>query len=60
MINKNNLNNIIPAAIGIVIGWLIGYFIALNMLRQYEACSALIQENEMLRNIIMTQQESED
>ena len=57
---KNNLNNIIPAAIGIVIGWLIGYFIALNMLRQYEACSALIQENEMLRNIIMTQQEMED
>ena len=59
MIN-NNLNNIIPAAIGIVIGWVIGYFIALNMLRQYEACSALIQENEMLRNIIMTQQEMED
>ena len=57
---KNNLNNIIPAAIGIVIGWLIGYFISLNMLRQYEACSALIQENEMLRNIIMTQQEMED
>ena len=57
---KNNLNNIIPAAIGIVIGWLIGYFIALNMLSQYEACTALIQENEMLRNIIMTQQEMED
>jgi uncharacterized membrane-anchored protein YhcB (DUF1043 family) len=57
---KNNLNNIIPAAIGVVIGWIIGYFIALNMLRQYEACSALIQENEMLRNIIMTQQEMED
>lgn len=57
---KNNLNNIIPAAIGIVIGWLIGYFIALNMLRQYESCTALIQENEMLRNIIMTQQEMED
>jgi ABC-type lipoprotein release transport system permease subunit len=57
---KNNLNNIIPAAIGVVIGWIIGYFIALNMLRQYEACSALIQENEMLRNIIMTQQETED
>jgi len=25
---KNNLNNIILAAIGVVIGWLIGYFIA--------------------------------
>jgi ABC-type lipoprotein release transport system permease subunit len=57
---KNNLNNIILAVIGVVIGWIIGYFIALNMLRQYEACSALIQENEMLRNIIMTQQETED
>lgn len=49
-----------PAVIGIVIGVVIGYFIALNMLRQYEACSAVIQENEMLRNIIMTQQEMKD
>ena len=57
---KNNLNNIIPAAIGIVIGCIIGYFIALNILRRYEACSTLIQENEMLQNIIMTQQEMED
>ena len=57
---KNNLNNIIPAAIGIVIGCIIGYFIALNILSRYAACSTLIQENEMLRNIIMTQQEMED
>jgi uncharacterized protein YneF (UPF0154 family) len=57
---KNNVNNIITAAIGIVIGCIIGYFIALNILSRYEACSALIQENEMLRNIIMTQQEMED
>lgn len=58
--NKNNLNNITPAVIGIVVGCILGYFIALNMLRQYESCTALIQENEMLRNIIMTQQEMED
>ena len=57
---KNNLNNMMPAVIGIVIGCIIGYFIALNMLRQYEACSSLIQENQMLRNIIMNQQETED
>ena len=57
---KNNLNNIIPAAIGIVIGCIRGYFIAVNILSRYEACSTLIQENEMLRNIIMTQQEMED
>lgn len=49
-----------PAVIGIVIGCIIGYFIALNILSRYEACSALIQENEVLRNIIMTQQETED
>ena len=60
MMNKNNLNNMMPAVIGIVVGCVIGYFIALNMLRQYEACTAVIQENEMLRNIIMTQQEMED
>jgi ABC-type lipoprotein release transport system permease subunit len=57
---KNNVNNIITAVIGIVIGCILGYFIALNILSRYEACSALIQENEMLRNIIMTQQEMED
>jgi len=49
-----------PAVIDIVIGCIIGYFIALNILSRYEACSALIQENEVLRNIIMTQQETED
>jgi hypothetical protein len=57
---KNNVNNIIPAVIGIVIGCIMGYFIALNILSRYEACSTLIQENEVLRNIIMTQQETED
>jgi ABC-type lipoprotein release transport system permease subunit len=57
---KNNLNNMIPAVIGIVIGCILGYFIALNILSRYESCSALIQENEVLRNIIMTQQETED
>jgi ABC-type lipoprotein release transport system permease subunit len=57
---KNNVNNITPAVIGIVIGCILGYFIALNILSRYESCSALIQENEMLRNIIMTQQETED
>lgn len=58
--NKNNLNNITPAVIGIVIGCILGYFIALNILSRYESCSALIQENVVLRNIIMTQQEMED
>ena len=46
------------AAIGILIGLLIGYSISSNVLKKYHTCEVLKQENKMLIDMLMRQQET--
>lgn len=51
-------NKIIAVATGLVIGNIIGYFIAISVIKNYHACDVLKQENKMLMDMIMQQQET--
>lgn len=45
----------IASVAGIVIGSIIGYFVARAMLDEYTSCEQLKQENKQLRQIIFEQ-----
>ena len=40
---------------GIIIGCIIGYFVAQSLLDDYEACEQIKQENKQLRQILFEQ-----
>lgn len=45
----------IASIAGIIIGCILGYFVAQSMLDDYEACEQIKQENKHLRQIIFEQ-----
>lgn len=51
-------NKIIIAIIGIIIGSLIGSLISKHMIQYHIECSILKRENQMLRNMLIQQQET--
>lgn len=45
------------AAIGICIGCVMGYILAIRLMEKFENCNSLKKENQMLRDMLFNQQD---
>ena len=50
-------NKLYAAMIGICIGAIMGYVIAIRLMNQFENCKVLENENKMLRDMLFQQQD---
>ena len=57
MTQLSKKENVWSAAIGILIGSIAGLMISLSMIKEHKKCEVLKQENQLLRDMVMSYQE---